>query len=405
MKSTHFVLTGLLGSLIPFTAQTQSLPGEALATRIVTSVANVKPGETVLVEGGREQIEFMEALGEQIHRRGAFPMLLLQTERVVKAKMSVVPEEHLEVHHKAAHKLDNRADLAIYMSDNIDYQTIQSQIPQEYADKRQKAIQTVHNGQEEDMPAPKFVYINIPTKADAESSGIPYEVYATMMNEAIAADYTTIAARGKQLAALLKTGKKVRVTTTDGTDFTFDLVGRPITINDGVISEEDEKSPVKLDRFVSLPAGAITVTGLETSANGKVFIARDKQYGNQGEEKIKNASFRFINGKIANYKADSNQAFMEKRLKEGDPMLNQFGSFSIGLNPAVKVFSDDHQNFYMYYAEGLVTILVGGNELEGGTNKVKDSFTIPIVQATVTIDGKTVLKDGKLTLDKLTSSK
>jgi hypothetical protein len=50
-------------------------------------------------------------------------------------------------------------------------------------------------------------------------------------------------------------------------------------------------------------------------------------------------------------------------------------------------------------AAGLVWIGVGDNRLLVGNNKVQgeEGFSFPIVNATVEIDGKTVVKDGQLT--------
>ena len=46
-----------------------------------------------------------------------------------------------------------------------------------------------------------------------------------------------------------------------------------------------------------------------------------------------------------------------------------------------------------------VSIGIGDNRLLGGSNQVEGGggFNFPIVKATVTIDGKTVVPDGKLT--------
>ncbi|WP_378410152.1 aminopeptidase [Rhodocytophaga aerolata] len=407
MKTNVSLSTLLLCSSLSLLAQVQpvnSTSQENLVNRIVTSVANIKPGETVLIEGDKQQIDLMEALAEQVHKKGAYPMLLLETEKVAKAGALLVPEAHLAAHHKALHKLDGKADLAIILSSNIDYNAIDSQVPKAYADKRQKARQQVHNGQEEDLRTAKTVYIGLPTKAVAEANGLAYGTYEQMTNAALAVDYETIAAKGKKIAAMLKTGKKVQITTANGSDFTFDLASRSVIINDGVISEEDIKSSVKLDRYVTLPSGFIVVSGVETSANGKVFVARDRLYGNTGEEKITNLSFDFVDGKMTNLKAATNQAFLEKILTDADPRMNQFAGFAIGLNPALKVLSDEKQDYRPIEAEGLVSLLLGGNDLWGGTNKVKEGIGFAIEKANVSIDGKVIVKDGKLMPDKLTTS-
>ena len=52
-------------------------------------------------------------------------------------------------------------------------------------------------------------------------------------------------------------------------------------------------------------------------------------------------------------------------------------------------------------AEGMVYIMFGSNYTLGGKNTVKGdaSYWFPITNATVKIDGKTVIRDGILTLD------
>ena len=75
-----------------------------------------------------------------------------------------------------------------------------------------------------------------------------------------------------------------------------------------------------------------------------------------------------------------------------------FGFFQIGLNPGARVI-ENPGDYRPLNAAGLVTIGIGDNVLQGGDNKVKGQggFTFPIVNATVTVDDKTVVQNGKLT--------
>jgi hypothetical protein len=68
------------------------------------------------------------------------------------------------------------------------------------------------------------------------------------------------------------------------------------------------------------------------------------------------------------------------------------GSVSIGLNPALKV-SEDYRPLA---AAGMVWISFGNNEIYGGKNLQPGGFTFPVTNATVEIDGKTVIRDGHL---------
>ncbi len=75
---------------------------------------------------------------------------------------------------------------------------------------------------------------------------------------------------------------------------------------------------------------------------------------------------------------------------------DMFASVTIGLNPALKVI-EDPGDFRPADAAGMVTISIGDNELLGGKNRSTGEFSFPVVNATVEIDGRAVIKDGKLT--------
>ncbi|MGV3589805.1 MAG: aminopeptidase [Adhaeribacter sp.] len=393
----------LLAGSLQLAAQTPNISTEALVNRIVNTVSKVNAGETIILKGDKDQLNLLESLGEQIHKKGAFPVIMLESEKLTKAGTLSVPEEALVAHHKALHKLDNKADLTIYIANNIDYANIYKQAPEAYAEKRRNAIKEYHNGAPENMASFREVYIGLPNKKMAEAEGIAYNTYEKMIMEAMAVDNEAIAAKGKQIAAILQAGKKVKVTTANGTDFTFMLAGRPTSIDDGIISEADLKSSVESDRMVALPTGLLLITGDESSGSGKIVAARDRQFGNQGPVKITSAVYQFQDGKLGSVKATTNQAFLEKRLKEAQPNATQFGGLVIGLNPAMKVLSDEKQDFRPYEAEGMVFIHIGGNDWMGGKNKVKEGTTIPVEKATVAVDGKIIIKDGKLVTNSVAS--
>jgi leucyl aminopeptidase (aminopeptidase T) len=145
MKTILLFCILFLICLHPLLAQTSMATTDDLAKRIVNSVANVKPGDVVIIEGGKNQIELMEAIGEQIHKKGAYPTLSLTTERVVKAYLASVPEAHFSAHHSAEHKAISKMDLMIKISDDIDYPALNKQVPKEHADKHNKLMEEEHN--------------------------------------------------------------------------------------------------------------------------------------------------------------------------------------------------------------------------------------------------------------------
>ena len=87
--------------------------------------------------------------------------------------------------------------------------------------------------------------------------------------------------------------------------------------------------------MASLPDGRVSVTGIETSADGKVVVPRAKcRY-----EPMTNIRFDVMGGKMMNITVGDGKECVEKFLKEnaGDKM---FAGISIGLNPALKPNDD-----------------------------------------------------------------
>ena len=70
--------------------------------------------------------------------------------------------------------------------------------------------------------------------------------------------------------------KSIKVTTTDGTNLSLSVSGRPVIVSDGVISKGDVSNKLLSGRQASLPDGIVSVTAVETSAAGKVVVARDE---------------------------------------------------------------------------------------------------------------------------------
>ena len=106
-----------------------------------------------------------------------------------------------------------------------------------------------------------------------------------------------------------------------------------------------------------------------------------------------NIRFDVTGGKMLNITVGNGKECAEKILKEhtGDKM---FAGISIGLNPVLKPNDD----YWPAAGAGVVYLSFGNNQLEGGKNTSAFSWSFPITNATVEIDGKVVVKDGKVVL-------
>jgi hypothetical protein len=130
-----------------------------------------------------------------------------------------------------------------------------------------------------------------------------------------------------------------------------------------------------------------------------MIINRSPETENCDFKPLTQESFELKNGRVENDRAETGGECFGKALAPFDGPKDVFAFLQIGINPAAKVM-ENPGDYRPGYAAGLVTIAVGDNQLLGGNNKVTGGggFGFPIVDATVTIGGTTVVNDGKLIL-------
>ncbi len=112
---------------------------------------------------------------------------------------------------------------------------------------------------------------------------------------------------------------------------------------------------------------------------------------------VTNTKFEFRNGKVENYVAATNGNCFPETMAPYTGPKDSLGTVSIGLNPEMKVMHEGKANFAPQQAAGMVFIGLGENRFYGGTNHPSGGgYGFAITNATVTVDGTTIIKDGKL---------
>jgi leucyl aminopeptidase (aminopeptidase T) len=382
-----------LGVFAGSAAKAQEMNYGELASRIVKTSANVKPGDVVVVSGGKHNIALMEALAIEAAKRGGMVTMFLDSDKVERAFYTKVPEQYLEQPPTYFAEWVKHMNVFIGLPGVEDPKAVYGDVPQERFAKASKAGQVITDVL--NASGVRLVSIGYPTQSNAAVNQLDFATYQKLFWDAVGADYQRISQDGNKLKQMLQGAKTVRVTSPSGTDLTFSVGDRPIFVDDGIVTEEKAKSKYIATRFASLPGGSIFLAPIETSAKGKVVVPRERcQF-----KPLTGVSFAFTQGHLENFKAESGgQCYAEAMAPYTGPK-DMFASFEIGLNPAAKVM-ENPGDYRPDNAAGLVYISVGDNQLLGGSNKVKGGggFSFPIVNATVTIDGKTVVQDGKLIL-------
>jgi leucyl aminopeptidase (aminopeptidase T) len=199
-------------------------------------------------------------------------------------------------------------------------------------------------------------------------------------------DLKRITLKGKDLEVTLARAGTAHLTAPNGTDLTFQLARRPVHVDDGIIDKKDiqEKS-----LNAELPAGSVVTTIDETSCNGKVTFDRPLQSMGLNVQDIE---WKFKDGKVTSMTAKKNLEPLSKLFKGASGDKDRVGFIQIGLNPKA-----EYGYLMDNVVEGAVQIGIGDNEYIGGKNSSTFGMTATLSKATLDIDGKTIIKNGRLT--------
>jgi leucyl aminopeptidase (aminopeptidase T) len=226
------------------------------------------------------------------------------------------------------------------------------------------------------------------TPERAKVYGFNFENWKSVMNSALAMDLKKIAKRGRDVAAMLEKARTVHLTAPNGTDLTFELNRRPVHVDDGIIDKEDI---AKKSLDVQLPAGSVLTTIVETSGDGKVIFDQPLQ---QMGFNILGIEWKFKDGKLTSMTAKKNVEPLSKQFDKASGDKDRISFLQIGLNPKAQygLLMDN-------IVEGAVQIGVGDNEYIGGKNSSSFGMVATMGKATLDIDGRTIIRNGRLSLE------
>jgi hypothetical protein len=185
----------------------------------------------------------------------------------------------------------------------------------------------------------------------------------------------------------------VRVRTPAGTDLSFRLGERPFNKQNGDASPERiQTARVRIDREIELPAGVIRVAPLEGTVNGRIVIPMARF----GGKTVRRLRLEIKSGRVARVEADENLDAVEAALNAGGEAARRFREFALGFNPKLQMVSHIPLLPYYGYGAGVVRLSLGDNQELGGS--VRGNFVrwFFFPDATVEVDGRVLVRDGKL---------
>jgi aminopeptidase len=360
----------------------------SIAEKVVVQSAGVQEGDVVLVFGSDEDLPLLEDIAVQVRKRGGSSIVTVSTNELNRRMFDEVPAKYDALPPEGTLKLAGIVDVVI--GTEAGEPRLLNGVPAERLAARAKSFAPVNQLMRQRGVRSVILGNGLyPSAEQAEQFGIPQDQLAEMMYSGVDADYRGIQAAGEQVRKILAAGKEIRITHPNGTDLRLRIDGRPISVNDGVISPQERK-PGSAEGTVWLPAGDVYLVPVPGTAVGTLVSDQEFVRG----QRIEGLRLEFKDGKLVSMTAKAGLDPLKASYDAAGPGKDMLSVLNIGINPSLKV--PDNNPIHAWSKAGRVTLVVGNNAWAGGTNQVNFALSPSSPGATLTVDGKVLIQDGKL---------
>jgi aminopeptidase len=349
------------------------------ARLLVERSLGVQPGWQVCIRGNHLARPLVEALIEQIARRGAYPILQLAFEQVGGPFAREAPLELLRETAPLQRRIWEEMDahVAVWSPEDV-------REGRDLTEERQAASQQMLRPLRERTMAGAIPWViaEWPVASLAAEAKMTPEEYEQFVFDAVLLDWDAEGERMRAIARVFDAADEVRIVG-PGTDLTLSLAGRSGTVDDG---------------HVNMPGGEVFYSPLEDSATGVIEFSEFPavHYGTE----VEGVRFVFERGRIVEASARENEQFLLQTLAT-DNGARGLGELGIGCNPGIQRFTRNVG--FDEKIDGTIHLAVGNSySFTGGTNAsaihwdmVKDLRR----DGRLYVDGRLVQENGAWLLD------
>ncbi len=388
-----FFLMLLGGLLVGLTSRgEEGTSSDELAQRLVNQCARIQENEIVLISGGVRDVKLLEDVATHVRKAGAFPLVTLNSDKMDRGYYDEVPSKYdtqfPELGYKLATMID--AQISISYSENSG---LMSDVPPERIAAVAKSfapISTLLNRR-------KVRSVNLgnglnPTADRARQFGLSMEELAEVYWSGVNIDYAQLESIGNSIQKKLAGGKEIHITNPNGTDLKVQIEARPVSVSDGVISEQDVQQGGAACQ-VWLPAGEVYLVPVPGTAQGKVVV--DRQF--YQDKEIKGLELIFKDGKLHGMKAQSGLEPLEARYEVSGEGRDEFAFIDVGFNPNVRI--PENSSMVAWMASGMIIVGFGNNTWAGGENESDFGISAFLPGSTLKVDGEVIVQNGVLMSD------
>ena len=331
--------------------------------------------------------KFAQKVEEECWKVGAHTLLLGYSSKRQKLKYALSPESSLREMSPFAETIARRGGVVIFIGEEDEPNWARGLVG------KVKLTAPIRERLHEitDRRRTRWAYFGWPIPGTARALGCPVKRFRQIFFDSIRKTFAWELPKLCEFYHDALAGKnEVRITANDGTDLTFRIKGRPVLVDDGMISREDI---ARGDVGLNIPAGEVFMAPLETSAEGGISF---EKVAIPGFGKLEGLKLEFKRGRIASYSADRGVENFTKFLAANTGEKDRIGEFGIGTNPGAAYTGGsiiiDEKIF------GTAHIAIGNNRgAYHGRNRASSHLDLikDMRRGQVLVDGMLVMAEGK----------
>lgn len=203
-----------------------------------------------------------------------------------------------------------------------------------------------------------------------------------IVERCINTDFEFIAEKSKRIADLFLIGSVVHIKSQSGTDITIPIIRSKGFANAGIANERGQ--------FLKLPPGKASVSPTRNKAEGIIVV--DKSMGDLGLLKTP-VELRLKDGIVKKIHGNSDALLLRRAIKSFGEKARNFDEISVGTNPKAIVTGCTIEDEKVL---GAVNISFGKQITTSKNSLKRCHFNAILLNATVSVDGHTIVSDGKL---------
>lgn len=329
--------------------------------------------------------EFALMVEEECWKVGAYTLTREYSSVRNRLKHQLMPEESLKRMDPISKAIAETVDVRMFIGEEDDpawSDGLQDKIKLT-GENRQKLYEIM------DKRGMRWVYFGWPIPGAARAYGISPERFREIFINSIRMSFKSeMLDLCNFYSKALRGADMVRIIS-DDTDLSFSIKGRPVIVDDAIISEEDIANG---DVGLNIPSGEVFVAPIETSAEGYV---RFPVVVIPGFGKVVNLKIEFKGGKVASFEAEEGGERLRAFFDSNTGDIDRIAELGIGCNPGA-----EFTNGCIIVDEKIyrtIHIAVGNNTGSyHGTNKASAHLDMikPMDKGALYVDGRVVMENG-----------